>query len=288
MITILHTGQTGVERGADRAARAVNFPIRGYCQFECRDELGPLSKEVLDVLVPSPTRGARACWGPTLDQADFLVIMVPERETATSVAGVSALRLLARKKHVPHVIVDPASDLDELARDLRERELRRGSISLMVTGPRRTRWPDGERLGWNLVTRVSLHPGIQTRRVLVVDDHTDTAAMIRKLVTLFGHECVAATSGGQAIERARELKPDVGLFDIGLPDVSGYEVARQIRADQSEPLFLAAITGWDQARDAERAYAAGFDQHVIKPVGMELIRVLLDCANERLRIASPM
>lgn len=55
MITILHTGQTGVERGADRAARAVNFPIRGYCQFECRDELGPLSKEILDVLVPSPT-----------------------------------------------------------------------------------------------------------------------------------------------------------------------------------------------------------------------------------------
>lgn len=45
--------------------------------------------------------------------------------------------------------------------------------------------------------------------------------MIRKLVTLFGHECVAATSGGQAFERTRELKPDVGLFDIGLPDVSG-------------------------------------------------------------------
>lgn len=103
-------------------------------------------------------------------------------------------------------------------------------------------------------------------RILVADDYPSTAEITCTLLAMFGHDCRGAESGARAIALARELLPDIAILDIGLPDVSGYDVARELRAiAQGRRMFLAAVTGWGQAQDRARAFAAGFDHHVLKP-----------------------
>ena len=117
-------------------------------------------------------------------------------------------------------------------------------------------------------------------RVLIVDDYPDSAASASMLLGLFGCECRTASSGREALEQAAEFDPEIVLLDIGLPDISGYEVARLLRARQgSRRLYLAAVTGWGQAEDRARALAAGFDQHVLKPTNAATIRLILEQAH---------
>lgn len=284
MLTILHTGQTGVERGADRTARALGYPVRGYCQFNSRDEFGALPPQLKADLTASQHRGPRTVWALTLDIADVIIIVVPKRSTASEQTGIAVLQTMARSKGVQQYVVDPLTHLDEIVRRIAALPLG-ADLKIMVCGPRETRWPQGEHIGSAVVTALSALALPDRRRVLVVDDHVDTAQMICELVTMLGHDCVPAMSGREAITRAASFKPNVGLFDIRLPDLTGYELARQVRATQTTPLFLAAVTGWDEARDAERAYAAGFDHHVMKPMGLELVRGLLERARQSLAAA---
>ncbi len=95
-----------------------------------------------------------------------------------------------------------------------------------------------------------------------------------------GHEVRVAHDGLLALEAAREFLPDVALVDVGLPGISGYEVARQIRADpQLRPVLLVAQTGWGQPDDRRRSADAGFDHHLIKPVEPDqLEKILADMA----------
>jgi two-component system CheB/CheR fusion protein len=82
-----------------------------------------------------------------------------------------------------------------------------------------------------------------------------------------GYDMTVAHSGTEALEKARASMPDAMILDIGMPDMTGYEVARRVRAEPwGERIFLLAITGWGQEGDKERAMAAGFDQHMTKPV----------------------
>jgi hypothetical protein len=157
-LVITHTGQSGVERGADRAARTVGFDVDGFCMFEQRDELGVLPPELAADLTPCAQRGARSALRATLERANVLVIAVPDAARANSNAGVEALRRSARLAGVPHWIVDPITDLDEVATELRRRELVADPLRVMVTGPRLTRWHDGERIGWRIVAQLSLAP----------------------------------------------------------------------------------------------------------------------------------
>jgi CheY-like chemotaxis protein len=288
-LTVLHTGQTGVERGADRAARAVGMSVEGFCTFEQRDELGSLPPEIIADLVACDQRGARSALRATLERADVLMIAVPDASQPNANTGIEALRRAARAGGVPHWVVDPSTDLDSVSLRIRQLEQTKDPLRLMVTGPRFTRWREGERLGWRLIAQLSLTPALvvpRKHRVLVIDDHVDTAETECQLLRALGHDAVAATSGRQGIEIAAKFDPDIGLFDIGLPDVSGYDVARALRKTQAHPLFLAAITGWDQARDASRAFDAGFDRHVIKPASAEIIRGLLVDAGTRLPLAA--
>ena len=118
-----------------------------------------------------------------------------------------------------------------------------------------------------------------SRRVLVVDDHPDSADIACTLLALYGHDARYATSGTLALELARTFDPDVAILDIGLPDISGYEVARELRRRAgARPLYLAAITGWGQTEDRALAYAAGFDQHVLKPANGEKLRDIMERA----------
>jgi len=283
-LVIMHTGQSGVERGADRAARAVGLPVQGFSTYERRDELGALPPDIATDLVPCGQRGARSALRATLERASALVIAVPDSKDANANTGIEALRRNSRAAGVPHWLVDPNSDLEALAVRLRTLEQTTDPLNLLVTGPRFTRWREGERLGWRVVAQLSLEPAIvvpRKHRILVVDDHVDIAETNCELLRFLGHESVAATTGTRALELASTFKPDVGFLDIALPDVSGYELARRMRATH-HPLFLAAITGWDEAKDAERALAAGFDRHVVKPTNTAIIRDLIAQADQYL------
>ncbi len=113
-------------------------------------------------------------------------------------------------------------------------------------------------------------------RILVVDDLPDCVASIQLLLGVLGHVCRSAGSGAEALVVAAAFEPEIVLLDIGLPDLSGYEVARALRARQGDrPLYLAAVTGWGMATDQVRALAAGFDHHVLKPPGLDAIQGII-------------
>lgn len=120
----------------------------------------------------------------------------------------------------------------------------------------------------------------RTKRVLVVDDYPDTAEVACTLLGLFGHACWSASSGREALARVDELEIDVAIIDLGLPDLSGYEVARALRRDHHD-LYLIALTGWSDARCKQETLAAGFDRHVLKPVDATTLRDAIRGADAR-------
>ena len=104
------------------------------------------------------------------------------------------------------------------------------------------------------------------RRVLVVDDNADAAAALDLLIKSLGHETCVVNDGAQAIEKAKEFRPDIVFLDIGMPGLDGYEVARRLRRLKKRPLRIVAVTGWGQEADRRRSLEAGFDLHLVKPV----------------------
>ena len=109
-------------------------------------------------------------------------------------------------------------------------------------------------------------------RVLVVEDNVDAAESLGELLALNGHEVVVALTGSEGIQKARALRPDVVLCDIGLPELDGYEVARTLRTDpELARTRLVALTGYAGPGDLDRAKEAGFDGHIAKPPSMESI-----------------
>jgi signal transduction histidine kinase/ActR/RegA family two-component response regulator len=116
----------------------------------------------------------------------------------------------------------------------------------------------------------------QSRRILVVEDNEDGRAMLEAMLTLEGHHVHAVANGLAAVAAAGNWKPDVVLLDIGLPDIDGYEVARRLRAmGLDSRLKLVAVSGYGQPDDERRAYEAGFDMHLTKPVQPDFLRDVL-------------
>ena len=114
-------------------------------------------------------------------------------------------------------------------------------------------------------------------RVLVVDDNIDAADSLATLLGVLGYEVRTAYDGPEAIEAADEFQPVVGLLDIGLPKLSGYDIARHVRERRGRAVLLVAITGWGQEADRQRAMEAGFDYHFTKPADFnKLVRVIED------------
>lgn len=110
------------------------------------------------------------------------------------------------------------------------------------------------------------------RRVLIVDDNTDAADSLSLLLRFEGHDTHVAYSAEDALASMDLFKPDVALLDIGLPGMSGYDLARQIRnMPQFKALRLIALTGYGQLEDQRRAQAAGFDSHLVKPVALSTL-----------------
>jgi CheY-like chemotaxis protein/two-component sensor histidine kinase len=113
------------------------------------------------------------------------------------------------------------------------------------------------------------------RRVLVADDNRDGAETLGMFLETLGHEVYLAHTGTEALEVAKRLRPDIGVLDIGMSDLSGYEVARRIRLEAwGDKVTLIAVTGWGQVDDKRRAQVAGFDHHLTKPIDPEQLEHL--------------
>ena len=116
-------------------------------------------------------------------------------------------------------------------------------------------------------------------RVLVVDDYQDVAVSTCRMLRMLGFETRMAGDAITAIEVAGEFRPDVALLDIGMPMVSGYELARRIRAQPwGAEIILIAMTGWGQASDKRRSLEAGFKHHLVKPVAPAELARLIEAA----------
>jgi PAS domain S-box-containing protein len=125
-------------------------------------------------------------------------------------------------------------------------------------------------------TSMLTSPHSKNIRVLVVDDNVDSADSLSQCLRMLGYQTLMAHDGLEAVRSAESYNPDVALLDIGLPHMSGYEAARQIRAQpQGAQLLLIALSGWGQEEDRRKSKAAGFDHHFVKPVDIdELTNVL--------------
>lgn len=116
--------------------------------------------------------------------------------------------------------------------------------------------------------------------ILVVDDNVDAAEMLGLLLERRGHHVRTASSGAEAIDLASHEAPNVALLDVGLPDMSGYELGRRLRALQGlGHLAIAAITGYGQGEDEQKSRDAGFVAHLVKPVDIDEIGQLLSSLN---------
>jgi len=127
------------------------------------------------------------------------------------------------------------------------------------------------------VARSATAPALKVlpRRILIVDDNADAANSLSELLKMDGHTTQPVFSAEDALSNAESFAPDVVLLDIGLPRIDGYEVARRLRRISLTGPTIVALTGYGQAEDRERAQAAGFDAHLVKPVDLAALTRLL-------------
>jgi len=126
------------------------------------------------------------------------------------------------------------------------------------------------------------------RRILLVDDNQDALDTLSALLAALGTTVATASSGREALARLDEVQPDTVLLDIGMPDMDGYEVARQIRANPHHAgALLIALTGWGQDQDFALSSAAGFDHHLVKPLDLAHLRAILTQPHATSRRPSP-
>ena len=114
------------------------------------------------------------------------------------------------------------------------------------------------------------------QRVLIADDNIDGAMSLEVLLLHSGYDVRVAHDGLGALELAQSFSPRAAILDIGMPGLTGYEVAEYIRAAPwGRRMVLIALTGWGQAADKRRAFVAGFDHHLTKPIEPDHLETLL-------------
>jgi len=115
------------------------------------------------------------------------------------------------------------------------------------------------------------------RSLLLVDDHADGLETMAQWLRGQGHAVATASNAAQALAMLEDLRPDVALLDIGLPGMDGLELARRLRADARwRPMRLIALTGYGREADRVQTQAAGFDEHLVKPVAPEQLQAAID------------
>jgi len=120
-------------------------------------------------------------------------------------------------------------------------------------------------------------------RVLVVDDNVDAAKALAMLLGYFKCDVEVAFDGESALSAAEHAEPHVGILDLGLPRIDGFELARRIRRlPWGKRTMLIALSGWGQQEDRVRSREAGFDLHLVKPVDSQALLKILDTVRGQL------
>lgn len=118
--------------------------------------------------------------------------------------------------------------------------------------------------------------GARGYRILLIDDNVIGARVMGIFLTRLGHSVEIAHSGPDGIDVARRFQPEIVLCDIGLPEMDGYAVARALRSDPGvHEAYIVAVSGYGQQEDRRRAFEAGFDKHLTKPVDLAEFKRLL-------------
>jgi CheY-like chemotaxis protein len=114
-------------------------------------------------------------------------------------------------------------------------------------------------------------------RIVVVDDNADLVDSLISVLEHLGHEAVGATRGAEGVELIEQRQPDVALIDVGMPGMSGMEVAAQVRRRPGgQSVVLIALTGWGRDEDRDQCRDAGFDHVALKPVDLDYLQVMLE------------
>src|SRR4051812_26035211 len=122
-----------------------------------------------------------------------------------------------------------------------------------------------------------MKPAAHGRRILVVDDHPDTARSYCELLKSMGHQCEFTMDPWDALELARGLRPEIVLADIGLlPDLDGHDLARMLRQEFGTGVVIVAITAFGRDEDRVRTRKAGFDAHVTKPIDIGMLESIVN------------
>ncbi len=159
-------------------------------------------------------------------------------------------------------------------------EMHGGSVAVFSDGP-----GHGSRFEMRLplierdATSEVRAPAVQVtpRRILVVDDNEDAADSLTMVLQLEGHQIACAYTAEDALMLAPDFRPELALLDVGLPRMDGYELARRLRALPGfDRVYLVALTGYGQPGDRERALAAGFDDHLVKPAEFRALQQIIE------------
>ncbi|MEP7058889.1 MAG: ATP-binding protein [Caldimonas sp.] len=130
-----------------------------------------------------------------------------------------------------------------------------------------------------VATRAGAATASAQARILIIDDNADAGEILAMLLRVSGHEVEIALDGPSALKVFAQVRPQVVLCDIGLPGMDGYQIAARMREESQEPVpVMIALTGYGDAQNCDRALAAGFDHHVVKPADPEALLRLIDSA----------
>lgn len=156
MLVIIHSGQTGVERGAHRAASSARIAIAGFMPLDRRDELGPVPAEVAEALTPCFDRGPRPAVRANVALASGVLLVVPDSSKAEKFTAMAAVIQAVRSARVPILTCDPMTNLDDIVWWVKHLPETSGSIRVLVTGPRSTRWTEGEAIARRIVGAIGM------------------------------------------------------------------------------------------------------------------------------------
>jgi hypothetical protein len=156
MLVLVHSGQTGVERGAHRAATAAGLTIAGFMPVDGRDELGPIPADIAACLTPCFDRGPRPAVRANIAIASGVLVVVPDASDPGKFTAMSAVLSAARAARAPWLVVDPLTKVDDVAGWVGKLPESSGSLRLLVTGPRGTRWHTGEQTARRLLAALTV------------------------------------------------------------------------------------------------------------------------------------
>jgi hypothetical protein len=156
MLVVLHSGQTGVERGAHDAAVNAGISVAGFMPLDGRDELGQVPETVAESLTPFFERGPRPALKANITLASAVLIVVPEARRPEKFTAIAVIMQWVRSVSSPLLTCDPSTNLDDIVGFIAEIPETSGSVRLAVTGPRETRWTEGHNVARRIVSAIAM------------------------------------------------------------------------------------------------------------------------------------